>query len=231
MVAVLAAAPSPPGSLQPVTLASNVTAGPLVSGIGGAEAAIIGATNPGALLTYVNASLQSALSSQPEGQRVQLTITGWSLPLIGPVASQVASQVNAAWQQGQVNYGGEAVYAWPEYPGQVAWGSGDALTIRVEVAQWQALLFVFLGALAIAAVWVLWDQWSTGGTSWAAKAFQAVAQGAKSLGNLSTFVVANLWWELPVVGLAAASPWLYGHYVALREERIQLRRYEAGGVT
>jgi hypothetical protein len=214
------------------TVASSDRDGALVTGISGVEAAALAVTNPGALLQYVNADLQAALAALPEGTRMELVVSGWSLPAVGSVASSVADRVNAAWAAGQVDYGGEPVQAWPEYPGQVAWGDdGSAtVTIRVLKAQWQALLFVFIGILVVAAVWVLWDGWRSSATPWQANAASpsGIGTGSTGLGGLLKFLAANWWWELPVVGAVAFAPWAINKLAAAREAENRLAAAERG---
>lgn len=219
-------------SLAYTVLADSASDGPLVSGISGAQAAYLALTNPAGLVAYVNGQLQAALQSLPEGTRVELTIGGWTLPGIGPVASRAAGEVNSAWAGGQIDYQGEPVHAWPEYPNQVAWGddSTATVTIRTLVGQWQAVLFVLIGVLVVAAVWVLWDNWSQPSTSWQARS--AVPQqpsGVPSPSSVLAWLGRNWPWMVIGAGAAAAAPFVIRSVARVREAENELRYAEGGG--
>jgi hypothetical protein len=104
------------------------------------------------LVSYVNQAVIAAEEAQPEGARIELSITGWTNPITGTDYSyQVADWINNQWLTGNViGAGGEPITPWDEYPGQVAWSYGNMVVLR-----WTKLMpqvIVFLGLLA-AVIW------------------------------------------------------------------------------
>jgi len=205
------------------TLASSDQAGALVTGISGAEAALLAATNPAALVGYFNSALVSALQGLPEQTRVELDISGWTVAGQS-LASYAAQQINSAWASGRIDYNGEAVQPWPEYPTQVAWGddSTATVTIRVLKAQWEAILFVAIGILVVVAVWILWDNWRSPSTPWTAQvAYQQGTTPPLTGQGVLAWAARNWAWLLLGAGVLAAGPWAFRQFRRLREEETQ----------
>lgn len=141
-------------------------AGPLVSGLDPARAAYYALVNPKALIAYVNQTVLQAEQQLPEGARVQLEITGWTAPLIGSLADQVADRVNQAFVEGRIRHPdtGETVRPWPEHPDRIAFAVGDTVVLRwVKSQPWYFWITVGM-LLVIAGVWIYlsrasWSMW------------------------------------------------------------------------
>lgn len=217
-------------ALSFVRIADNATTGPLVGGIGADEAAYLAATNPSTLVPYFNAQLIASLQSLPEGTRMELDIGGFDIFGYG-FASTAADRVNAAWQAGQLNYGGEPIQPWPEYPSQVAWGDDatGTITFRALKAQWQAIFFIALGAALVIAFVVLWNHWSQPSTPWQAQAAYPPGQQPTITGQGILAWLARNWpWLLLAGGALAAAPFVVRKVAELREAENKLTEAERG---
>lgn len=116
--------------------------------------AIVG--NMAALDNFFNAEVYAAENNLPEGERVEVTITGWNVPFIGNVGQTVANDVNAQWRAGKIRdpyHITEALLAWPEFPTAIASydASTDELVLRYLKGQpWFIWIFgIILGILGI----------------------------------------------------------------------------------
>lgn len=136
-------------------------AGPLVSGLNPAEAAYYALANPKALLQYVNRAVLEAEKRLPEGARVQLEITGWTVPLLGSQAARVAADLNRALAEGRIRDPdtGEPIKPWPEHPDRIAFAVGDTVVLRwIKGQAWvfnmvrSTLIFA---AVTAAVIWLL----------------------------------------------------------------------------
>jgi len=132
-------------------------------------AAITG--NPQAIVEFVNEDVTAAEAGLPEGERVQLAIRGWTIPLLGSVGAQVAGYINQQWRLGNIRdlVTGEVPQAWPEYPSEVAQyvGSSDTLYLRWRKGQPFVVWFVGFLILGLGVLYLLSKiapGWFGGGT-------------------------------------------------------------------
>jgi len=67
------------------------------------------------LANVVNPILQQAEANQPEGEMMQLDLTGWTIPFIGNVGDRVAAHINTLWDEGKIYdpATGAVPRAWP----------------------------------------------------------------------------------------------------------------------
>lgn len=141
-------------------------AGPLVSGLNPAEAAYYALVNPRALLQYVNQSVMEAEARLPEGARVQLEISGWTVPVLGSLAAQVAADLNRAFAEGRIRNPetGERVRPWPEHADRIAFAVGDTVVLRwVKSQPWYFWITVGM-LIVVAGIWYYlsrasWSMW------------------------------------------------------------------------
>ena len=110
---------------------------------------IVGDTT--AITRYVDEAVTSAEAGLPEGQRVQLSIRGWTIPGFGSVGGQVANYVNQQWRAGRLRdlITGEKPLSWPEYPNQVAWYESSSDEVIMRWRKGQPFIVWFLGFVVL----------------------------------------------------------------------------------
>lgn len=168
--------------------------------------------------TLINQDVQSIERNEPEGQRNYLVIAGWN-----GMAGHAADAINSRWQAGKViGSNGQPVGAWPEYPSQLAWATGnnDQLELRWLKEEWQLYLLVFT---LIAVVGYLVYRVLSGGSYTLQTANAAQSPGASPnpiqiQGGLKIFGIAWYWYALGG-GALAVTPWAYKKVVEIKEDR------------
>lgn len=223
-----AAAPARAEATEPLVyteIANSSADGPLVGGISSAQALAYALTDPAKLLDYVNPQLLSAGNRLPHGSRLEFVITGWMVAG-SSLAQYVASRLNGAYAAGRlVNpQTGTALEAWPEYPGQVAWGDDatDAVTLRVLASPWA---YVLVGALALVAAAVVWDLLSHAG--WTASSV-GLGSAVSPIGVIS-WLIAHWYVPVGIVVAGIAAPIIINEVASTREAENRLEYAEGGG--
>lgn len=186
-------------------IGSNSMNGPLLQGVSTSQAiawALQGRTD--LLAQAVNQALAQAELALPEGTPVQLDISGWTVPG-GSLAQYVAGQIQQAYVSGRIidpNTHG-VPDTWPEFPGQLAWGSDatDTVTLRwVKRPAWAVWIVVGIVIVlaALALVYLLQR------ANWQAQAGFAQGGATSPAGpsvNPLPWLLHN--WQWVLVGLAA----------------------------
>lgn len=208
------------------TVSDSSLNGPLVSG--------------GFTSVAFNQAVSRAEAGQPEGQRIRLQIDSVNL------ASTVISQVNSAYQNGQIKdpSTGELVQGWPEYPGQVAFSfnGGNGIELRWLKGQIWAYIIVAL-VIAVIAVIVFESLKSSPYRMQVPGSAGKTGTGAPASAPFFGFMNGQLYlfyvpWYVTALGVGAlaVAPWILDRLGAfehgeasLVEGRQELRQAEGGG--
>ncbi|HEY3367789.1 MAG TPA: hypothetical protein VGK74_22250 [Symbiobacteriaceae bacterium] len=221
-------------------IAGRASSGPLVDDVGFATLGWLAATNPQRLTDYMNSRLVAAEQALPEGARIEISMTGWTL-LGSSWAQRAAGQVQAAWEQGRLVDAdtGRPVEPWPEYPDRIAWGDDatDTVTIRtVKAAIPLVIGWIVIALIAVVAVYQIW-QWLRD-SNWAVRAASDAAAapgdpqppvpGSIQPKDIPGWLLRNWPWVLLGGATLAAAPFIVRQVAHLREARNELDAAEHG---
>lgn len=221
------------------TIASRSTHGPLVRDVSFTEALQLlkeRLTNYQAFLdhlrTIVNSSVIEVEESQPEGQRLELTIRGLTIPLLGSRASYLAGKIQELWLSGQIrDPEGKNVAPWPEYPNQIAWGDDQTDTLTLRWQKWFTWGWVIAGFLLGLAVGIgAYNLFRKSDYTMQSATPKQQQQQEKQPGqptNIIGWLLQN--WQLVLLGLGALAiaPFAVRQVAALRRARTELEEAEA----
>lgn len=206
-----------------------IARGPLLAGLNPATALYYAATGQTQqLAAYVNAEMVTAETNLPEQSEVQLDLRGWQTAL-GSGAQFVASQIQAQYEAGNVVYPGlngapdEIPQTWGGFAFAVGDDATDTVTLRWVKAQ-PFLPWVVVGivlAVAVVAVVYLLEHGTATMSSNNPSAGSVVATTA-------SFLVRNLWWEVPTVAAVAVAPYIVRKLAAIREAENEYRAAQGG---
>jgi hypothetical protein len=205
------------------TIGSSAADGPLIGGLSVAEATYLAAINPAALGNYINEDMRQAEENLPEGTRVELQITGWTV-FYGSAADAVASQIQAAFAAGKVidSSTGQPPATWPEYPYTLAEGDDATDTVILRWVKEGPELVVVLVAIIIILAVVIYLLMHAG---WQAQSAtpQGGAPPAEPPGLSFLEFLAKNWPLLLIGGLALASaPFVIHELAKTREAEVEL---------
>jgi len=178
------------------------------------------------LQSLVNQDMIQAEVGQPEGQRIELDITG-----LDGQAVFVADHIQGFYAQGKiVGPDGSPITAWPEYPGQIAWGDASTDTLTLRWVKEDPFVWILVGVLLVAlGVAVYYVLTSSSWTLSSANTSSASGGTPSPLSAVSWFVK-NLWWEIPLVGGLAVLPWILRRSRETYEEGKEFEEDIEGGV-
>lgn len=176
-------------ALQQTISVSSATAGPILS-VTPSSAWNLATQGTAALTSVVNPALQAADQQAAPGTLLALSLTGWTVPLIGySFGPMMASRLNTAFAAGQITYqggnqSGQPVQPWPvaDWAGAFAtYAAGsDTITLR-WVAGDPGLLSIILIILGVLVGISLLEQ-ITGifGGTWGLHGFTSTAATAST---------------------------------------------------
>lgn len=180
--------------------------------------------NVAALDRFFSAEVYAAENALPEGERVEVTITGWTVPLIGSVGQTVANDLNQQWQQGKIHdpmYPTESLPAWPEFPTEIASydPSTDELVLRYRKGQpW--FIWIAGAILAILGIGSLLNMVGLGSGHYLYNLFGVTPKSSSGSGGSTSSSGWPLWEKILVFGgggLALAGGLWFAAELKLRE--------------
>lgn len=208
-------------ALDYTTVATSQTNGPLVGSLTSGQASSLAYDYAfdyprfyALAGSLINHKVQAIERGEPEGQRNQLTITGW-----GSTAPAAASAINTQWAKGKLrDLHGVAIAAWEEYPHEVAWApDGDTLVLRWLKEQPQLYLLVF--ALIAVIGFLVYRILTTGSYT-----LQTATRASSSHnpiqvqpGGLTIFGV-RWYWYVVGAGTLAVTPWAFKKIVEIKQD-------------
>lgn len=226
---------------QYTTLANSNQNGPLVDSLTvgqAAQLAYLYVANYPAFVAQaaglVNQDVQALEMNEPEGQRNVLAISGW-----GGLATQAASAVNQAWQQGQIAVNGQQLQAWPEAPfaGQIAWADSTGQTLVLRWVKWEWQLYLLVAILLAVVGYEVYQILTSGSwqlqTAIPVTTHQTPTSGTGPFGGVpfiggSPFRVFWMPWydAVAVAGVAVTGPFVYRQIAQVDESRARIHRAE-----
>ena len=222
------------------TVATHAQNGSLVQSLTAGEAASLAfdyAANYPVFLAkasaLINQQVQAIEANEAEGQRNELTLTGW-----GGKATAAANTVNSQWAAGKVTGSdGKKLAAWPEYPTAIAWSAnnGNALILRWRKEEWQLYLLVFL-LIAVVGYFVYhivtqnsWQLQTANAVSNPGQVTSSpgVFNGTPFIGG-KPFRIFWLPWYLaaPAAGAVVAVPYVYKQAASVADSRAKVAESE-----
>ena len=208
------------------TIATNGMNGPIVGGLNAATVlellgyfTIFNWTDFSNLLeSLVNQDISQAETDEPEGQRIELDITG-----LDGQAAWVAGQIQNYYADGDIKASdGSVITPWPEYPGQIAWGDSSTDTLTLRWVKEDPFVWILVGVLIVALGVGIYYVLTNSSYSMSAANPSSSQNSSSSTPTVSSsieWLLKNAWWLLPGAGVLAALPWL------IRQSR---KTYEEG---
>ena len=223
------------------TVATHAQNGSLVQALTAGEAASLAfdyAANYPVFLAkasaLINQQVQAIEANEAEGQRNELTLTGW-----GGKATAAANTVNSQWAAGKVTGSdGKKLAAWPEYPTAIAWSAnnGNTLILRWRKEEWQLYLLVFL-LIAVVGYFVYhivtqnsWQLQTANAVSNPGQSTSSpgVFNGTPFIGGSHPFRIAYLpwYWFLGLTGAVVVGPYAYRQFASVEDSRAKVAESE-----
>jgi hypothetical protein len=146
----------------------------------------------------------------------------------------VASQIQSYYAQGKIMAAdGSSIQAWPEYPGQIAWGDSSTDTLTLRWVKADPFVWIIVGILLVALGYLVyrvltqssWTMSSASTTSGTGTGTGTTASAA----NITGWILKNWWWELPALGVLAIAPWVIRQTRRTYEEEHEFSREIEGG--